>query len=73
MIVLQQNAVGQIVAVVATAADRNGIFFQKPHIRRRLARVEEFDPASFQQLDNPVRVRSHAAQALQVIKSYPFS
>jgi len=50
--------------VVVAAPDFYGVFFEKPHIGRRLARIQKLCLAPFEKFDRFRRVSGYAAHAL---------
>ena len=72
MIVLEEDAVRQIVTVILAAADSDGIFFKDPHVRRRLARIDQGDSRTGQQGYDLMGIGRDAAHALQIVEAYPF-
>ena len=72
VIVLEEDAVGQIITVILAAANRDGIFFKDPHVRRRLARIDQGDSRTGQQGYDLMGIGRDAAHALQIVEAYPF-
>ena len=71
MIVLDQDAVGQVEAVVAAAAGHDTVFFQHPQTRRRLAGVADAHRIVFNLLDESGSAGGNARDALQQIQGHP--
>ena len=67
VVVLHQNAVGQIHTVVPCSAHANGVFIQQPESRRCLAGVHDASSGPFGQLDVAGGFRGYAAHALEEI------
>ena len=58
--------------MILAAADGDGVLFKDPHVRRRLARIDEGHPRPFQQGCDLVGIGRNAAYALQIVQAYPF-
>ena len=50
VVVLEHDAVGQVVAVVRAAAHGDGVFFKNAHVGRRFAGIQQRDAGALQQM-----------------------
>ena len=73
MVVLQKNAVGQIITVIIAAAHTHGIFFKNPHVRRCFSRIQKLRLRSRKEPCHRTGIGCNAAHPLQVVQSYPLS
>ena len=67
VVVLEHDAVGEVVAVIAPAARADGLLLEHAHVRRGFARVHQRGAAAFKQARHATCVRGDAAHALQVV------
>ena len=70
VVVLQQHPVGEVVAVVASAAAPDGLLLEHAHVRRGFARIHQLGGAALEQRGDAVRVGGDAAHALQVVQGH---
>ena len=73
VIVFEQHAVGQVVAMIVPAAHAHGILLKHPHIRGGLSRIQQFRLCPFQQFRHRPRIRRNPAHALQIIERHPLA
>ncbi len=71
VVVFDQDRVAQAHAVIHTAADRNGIFFERAKARRRFSRVKNFHSRTLDRLHKSFRERCDPAEPLQEIQANP--
>ena len=64
MIVLDENAGGQVEAVIGAAAAEHGVFFERAQAGNCLARVEDAGVRALDRVDIFTRERGDAAEVL---------
>ena len=68
MVVLQHDAVGEVVTVVVPAAAGDRVFFEDAVVRRRLAGVQQPRLRAFQKVRDVLCVSGDAAHSLQIVE-----
>ena len=70
VVVLDENAAGQIDAVIGSPAAQHGVFFQSPQAGHSLARVEHVGVGAVNGVDKLARQRGDAAQVLHQVQDH---
>ena len=68
MIILQQDAIAEVVTVIVSAADFNSILFKDTHIGSRLAGIQQFCLGAFQEIRDLSGVCRNTAHTLQEVQ-----
>ena len=73
VVVLDQDAVGEVVAVVARPAHAHGLLLEDAHVGRGLAGVHELGPGAREKRRHRAGLGGNAAHALEVVEGDPLA
>ena len=73
VVVLDEDTVGQVIAVVRAAADSDSVLFERTHVRSGLSGVEELRVVTLEFFCHGTGEGSDTAHALQEVKSCSFT
>ena len=73
MVILKQNAVRQIIAVVMAAANLDSVLLKNAHIWCGFTRIQQLCLAALQHVGQTSGIGSDAAHTLEKIQSSPFA